>query len=60
MNALMIMLAQQEVIHYHSYSYVLSSLVSLQEQEEVFSYWKAEPILEKRNQFITNGYKLLH
>ncbi|WP_223700857.1 ribonucleotide-diphosphate reductase subunit beta [Sutcliffiella deserti] len=56
LNALMIMLAQQEVIHNHSYSYILSSLVSRSQQEEVFEYWRVEPTLRKRNDFITNGY----
>ncbi|KPB04975.1 ribonucleotide-diphosphate reductase subunit beta [Bacillus sp. CHD6a] len=57
LNALMIMLAQQEVIHNHSYSYVLSSLVPRKKQEEVFEYWRTESILRKRNDFITDGYK---
>jgi ribonucleoside-diphosphate reductase beta chain len=57
LSALMIILAQQEVIHNHSYSYVLSSIVSKQKQEEVFEFWRTEPILEKRNDFVTNGYK---
>ncbi|MED4017461.1 ribonucleotide-diphosphate reductase subunit beta [Sutcliffiella cohnii] len=56
-NALMIILAQQEVIHNHSYSYVLSSIVSRSQQNEVFEYWRTEPTLRKRNDFITNGYK---
>ncbi|SDK30178.1 ribonucleotide-diphosphate reductase subunit beta [Sediminibacillus albus] len=57
LNALMIILAQQEVIHNHSYSYVLSSLVSKQKQDEVFEFWRTEPILQKRNDFITDGYQ---
>lgn len=56
-NALMIILAQQEVIHNHSYSYVLSSIVPKHIQEEVFEYWRSEPILRKRNDFVTEGYK---
>jgi ribonucleoside-diphosphate reductase beta chain len=56
-NALMIMLAQQEVIHNHSYSYVLSSLVPKHVQDEVFDFWRNDPILRKRNDFVTNGYK---
>ncbi|AZB42165.1 ribonucleotide-diphosphate reductase subunit beta [Bacillus sp. FJAT-42376] len=56
-NALMIMLAQQEVIHNHSYSYVLSSIVPKSKQDEVFEYWRSEEILRKRNDFVTNGYK---
>ncbi|WP_175988526.1 ribonucleotide-diphosphate reductase subunit beta [Bacillus sp. Marseille-Q1617] len=57
LNALMIILAQQEVIHNHSYSYVLSSIVPKHKQDEVFNYWKTEPILQKRNDFVVNGYK---
>ncbi|TXC89888.1 ribonucleotide-diphosphate reductase subunit beta [Metabacillus litoralis] len=56
-NALMIILAQQEVIHNHSYSYVLSSIVPKQKQDEVFEYWRNESILRKRNEFVTNGYQ---
>ncbi|MFD2682998.1 ribonucleotide-diphosphate reductase subunit beta [Bacillus seohaeanensis] len=56
-NALMIILAQQEVIHNHSYSYVLSSIVSKSEQDKVFEFWRNEEILRKRNDFVTNGYK---
>jgi ribonucleoside-diphosphate reductase beta chain len=57
LNALMIILAQQEVIHNHSYSYVLSSIVSKQKQDEVFNYWKTDPVLKERNAFVVNGYK---
>ncbi|MFX3672991.1 MAG: ribonucleotide-diphosphate reductase subunit beta [Paenisporosarcina sp.] len=56
LNALMIILAQQEVIHNHSYSYVLSSLVTKQEQDRVFDTWRTETVLEKRNDFIMKGY----
>jgi ribonucleoside-diphosphate reductase beta chain len=56
-NALMIILAQQEVVHNHSYSYVLSSLVPKAKQDEVFDYWRTEPLLLERNDFVTNGYK---
>ncbi|MCM3791363.1 ribonucleotide-diphosphate reductase subunit beta [Domibacillus indicus] len=57
LQALMIILAQQEVIHNHSYSYVLSSLVQKSKQDEVFDYWRSEPVLEKRNDFIVKGYQ---
>lgn len=56
LNALMIILAQQEVVHNHSYSYVLSSLVPRHEQEEVFDYWKTDKVLRERNDFIAGGY----
>jgi len=57
LHALVIMLAQQEVIHNHSYSYVLSSIVPKKKQDEVFEFWRTEETLRKRNDFITNGYK---
>lgn len=57
LQALMIILAQQEVIHNHSYSYVLSSLVQKSKQDKVFDYWRSEPVLEKRNDFIMKGYQ---
>ncbi|MDC3417060.1 ribonucleotide-diphosphate reductase subunit beta [Aquibacillus salsiterrae] len=57
LNALMIILAQQEVIHNHSYSYILSTLVSKQKQDQVFDFWRTEPILQERNDFVTDGYR---
>jgi ribonucleoside-diphosphate reductase beta chain len=57
LNALMIILAQQEVIHNHSYSYVLSSIVDKKKQDEVFDFWRSEDTLIKRNEFVTQGYK---
>ena len=56
LQALMIILAQQEVIHNHSYSYVMSSLESKAMQDEVFDYWRSEPTLRERNDFVTEGY----
>ncbi|WP_203362544.1 ribonucleotide-diphosphate reductase subunit beta [Bacillus sp. REN10] len=57
LHALMIMLAQQEVIHNHSYSYVLSSVADKSVQDQVFEYWRSEPILRERNDFVTKGYE---
>ncbi|RWZ52321.1 ribonucleotide-diphosphate reductase subunit beta [Halobacillus fulvus] len=57
LSALMQVLAFQEVVHNQSYSYVLSSLVHQSEQEEIFEYWKHDPVLIERNTFITDGYQ---
>lgn len=54
--ALLTILAQQEVIHNHSYSYVLSSLVPREKQEEVFEYWRTNPQMKKRNSVVLDGY----
>src|SRR5690606_13781617 len=43
-------IAQQESTHNESYSYVLSSLVSLQEQNKAFEDAKTHPIIVKRNE----------
>lgn len=57
LSALMQVLSFQEVVHNQSYSYVLSSLVSKQEQEEIFEYWKHDPILRERNEFVADAYQ---
>ncbi|WP_018924991.1 ribonucleotide-diphosphate reductase subunit beta [Salsuginibacillus kocurii] len=55
--ALMTVLSFQEVVHNQSYSYVLSSLVPKEEQDEVFEYWKTDEVLLERNEFIAKGYQ---
>ncbi|EIT86304.1 ribonucleoside-diphosphate reductase subunit beta [Fictibacillus macauensis ZFHKF-1] len=57
LSALMTVLSFQEVVHNQSYSYVLSSLVNKQKQDEIFEYWKHDPILRERNDFIAQGYE---
>ncbi|MEK4629369.1 MAG: ribonucleotide-diphosphate reductase subunit beta [Solibacillus sp.] len=56
LSALMIILAQQEVIHNHSYSYILSSIVTKDVQDKTFDFWRTEPVLQKRNDFVVKGY----
>ncbi|SDM57078.1 ribonucleoside-diphosphate reductase beta chain [Fictibacillus solisalsi] len=56
LSALMTVLSFQEVVHNQSYSYVLSSLVNKQKQDEIFEYWKHDQILRERNDFIAEGY----
>lgn len=57
LEAIAAVIAQQEVVHNQSYSYVLSSLVSDQEQKEIFEYWKHDPVLLDRNTFISEIYQ---
>jgi len=57
LSALMQVLSFQEVVHNQSYSYVLSSLVPKSEQDEIFEYWKHDPVLRERNDFIAQGYE---
>jgi ribonucleoside-diphosphate reductase beta chain len=56
-QALFTITGQQEVVHNQSYSYVLSSLVSDDEQTEVFEYWKHDEVLLQRNLFIRDMYQ---
>nr|WP_227938752.1 ribonucleotide-diphosphate reductase subunit beta [Alkalihalobacillus deserti] len=57
MAALMSVLSFQEVVHNQSYSYVLSSLVPKATQDEIYEYWKHDPVLRERNEFIVDGYE---
>lgn len=57
LEAICAIIAQQEVIHNQSYSYVLSSLVPEAEQKEIFEYWKHDEVLLERNLFIAKGYQ---
>jgi ribonucleoside-diphosphate reductase beta chain len=56
-QAIAAIVGQQEVVHNQSYSYVLSSIVSEQEQKEIFEYWKHDEVLLKRNLFISELYQ---
>lgn len=55
-QSIMAVIAQQEAVHNESYSYVLSSVVSLDEQNESFEFGRKDPILLKRNEAIINQY----
>lgn len=55
-QSIMAVIAQQEAVHNESYSYVLSSVVSLEEQNESFELGRKDPILLKRNEAIVETY----
>jgi len=57
LEAVCAIIGQQEVVHNQSYSYVLSSIVSEQEQREIFEYWKHDSVLLERNRFIADIYQ---
>src|SRR5690625_8034155 len=52
----MAFIAQQEALHNVSYSYVLSSVVSLDEQNESIQLGRKDPVLLKRNEYVTDQY----
>lgn len=55
-QSIMAVIAQQEAVHNESYSYVLSSVVSLDEQNKSFDFGRTDPILLKRNENIIKYY----
>ncbi|MBU5595636.1 ribonucleotide-diphosphate reductase subunit beta [Amphibacillus sp. MSJ-3] len=59
-KAIFAVIAQQEAVHNESYSYILSSLVPLSEQNARFNQAKDDPIVQKRNQLILDSYDAFH
>ncbi|SDQ10680.1 ribonucleotide-diphosphate reductase subunit beta [Virgibacillus salinus] len=55
-QSIMAVIAQQEAVHNESYSYVLSSVVSLDEQNEAFQLGRNDPVLIKRNDNLMQQY----
>ncbi len=55
-QSIMAVIAQQEAVHNESYSYVLSSVVSLDEQKKSFELGRHDPVLLKRNEAIMEHY----
>lgn len=55
-QSIMAVIAQQEAVHNESYSYVLSSVVSLDEQKRSFEHGRTDSILLKRNKTIMDQY----
>lgn len=56
-KAIFAVIAQQEAVHNESYSYILSSLVPVSEQNARFNQAKDDPIVQKRNQLILDAYE---
>jgi len=56
-KAIFAVIAQQEAVHNESYSYILSSLVPINEQKERFNQAKNDPIVRKRNELILDAYE---
>lgn len=55
-QSIMAVIAQQEAVHNESYSYVLSSIVSLDKQNKAFEFGRTDEVLLKRNQNIAKYY----
>ena len=49
--------AFQELIHSQSYQYLLLELFPSTEREDIYNYWRNNPMLLKRNKFIAGQYQ---
>lgn len=56
-QAALIVMGQQEVVHNHSYSYVLSSIEKLENQNIAFETARTEKPIYERNKLITDIYE---
>lgn len=57
-QSIMAVIAQQEAVHNESYSYVLSSIGTFEEQQRSFEFGRIDPVLLKRNEAISKQYNL--
>src|SRR5699024_12496646 len=55
-QSIMSVIAQQEAVHNESYSYGLSYVVSLAEQNESYELGRKNPVILKRNEHSTKHY----
>jgi ribonucleoside-diphosphate reductase beta chain len=56
-KAIFAVIAQQEAVHNEAYSYILSSLVPVSEQNARFNQAKEDKLIQKRNQLILDAYE---
>jgi len=56
-NGLFTIQAFQELIHSQSYQYLLLELFPSTEREEIYNYWRDNPLLLRRNKFIAGQYQ---
>lgn len=50
----------QELIHSQSYQYILQELFPNLEREDIYNYWRTNPLLLKRNKSISSKYELFN
>ncbi|GER66412.1 ribonucleoside-diphosphate reductase subunit beta [Weizmannia acidilactici] len=55
-QSILAVIAQQEAVHNESYSYILSSVVSLEKQNNAFEIGRTNPVLLKRNRALMEQY----
>ena len=53
-KTLLTLQAFQEAVHSQSYQYILESLFTNEERDEIYNLWRDNPLLAKRNKFIAD------
>jgi ribonucleoside-diphosphate reductase beta chain len=56
-NALLTLQEFQEQIHSQSYQYILQELFPSLDREEIYNYWRTNPLLLERNKAIADKYQ---
>ena len=56
-NLLLSIQAYQEAIHSQSYATILESVVSPEERDEIYYFWRSDSILLERNKYIGSIYQ---
>lgn len=57
-SALFTVQAYQELVHSQSYQYILQELFPNLEREEIYNYWRTNPLLLERNKTIAKLYQV--
>lgn len=56
-NLILAIQAYQEAIHSQSYATILESVVDSKERDEIYYFWRSDPILLERNRYIGQIYQ---
>lgn len=56
-NLLLAIQAYQEAIHSQSYATILETVVDSKDREQIYYFWKDDPVLLERNQYIGDIYQ---
>ena len=56
-NLLLALQISQEAIHSQSYTTILETVVQQEERDEIYYFWRDDPVLLQRNEYIGNIYQ---
>lgn len=56
-NLLLAIHQYQEAVHAQSYQYLVESVIPAQKRNDIYEYWRTDPVLSERNQYIAQIYQ---